>query len=403
MKRKTLYPAWIVASALLLIFQGSPSLAQEKELLIGDINPLTGPGAYWGIGSVRALELNAEKINKAGGLVVQGQRYKLKYINEDDKYTGAGGVAAVNKLIFTNKIKYIVGPLSSASILAMQPITESNKVILICDSHAPPELLKGKKYTFRVFSPPTHLAPAFFTWFKQTYPNVKTVAHISPNDATGWGSSQGDNDAAEHLGIKVVADEWYERGTTDFRAMLTRILAKNPGFFAMGGTAPGDAALIIKQARELGFKGMITHTGMLAPFEIGPVAGWENVEGVISVAIGAPSPRMPQPMQEFIRDYKAKYGDLNGFAPHMYDMLTVFALGVKKANSLDPDDIARAIENLGEFDSIFGKAKMGGEKLYGRKAQIIRNCLFSQIQDRELVVVGSSMAWDEPPPQKKWR
>ena len=73
---------------------GSAAAEETKTLVIGDINPLTGKGAYWGTGAMTALDLNAEKINKAGGIVVQGQRYKLKFIHEDDKYTGAAGVAA---------------------------------------------------------------------------------------------------------------------------------------------------------------------------------------------------------------------------------------------------------------------------------------------------------------------
>jgi len=397
--------SFIIVSVLvsMILWAGSLSAQEVKTLLIGDINPLTGPGAYWGIGAMRANDLNAEKINKAGGIVVQGQRYEIKFIHEDDKYTGAGGVAAANKLLFTDKVKFIVGPLASASVMAFQPITEANKVLLVCDTYAPPELLRGKKYTFRVITPPTHLAPAFFEWLKKTYPHLKKAAHITPNDATGWGSAQGDNDAIAHLGMEVVANEYYERGTQDFTAMLTRILAKKPDFFAMGGTAPGDAALIIKQARELGFKGMIQHSGMLAPDDIGPIAGWENVEGVMSTAVGPVGPVVPQAMKDFFRDYKAKYGDINNFAPHIYDMLTVLVLGIKKADSLDPDKIVHALENLGEFDTIWGKAYFGGMKVYGNNHQVMKQCLFSQIKNRELVVIGSAMPWEEPPPQRKWR
>jgi branched-chain amino acid transport system substrate-binding protein len=393
-----------VAITFLVASWTGPVLGEEiKTLLVGDINPLTGKGAYWGTGAMKALDLNAEKANKAGGIVVQGQRYNVKLIHEDDKYTGAGGVAAANKLIFTDKVKFIAGPLASASVMAFQPITESNKVVLICDTYAPPELLKGKKYTFRAISPPTHIAPAFFEWMKKTYPELKRAAHIAPNDATGWGSAQGDNDAIVHLGMEVVSNEYYERGTEDFSAMLTRTLAKKPDFLAMGGTAPGDAALIIKQARELGFRGMIQHTGMLDPSDIGPIAGWENVEGVLSTAISPLGGVVPQGMKDFFRDYKAKYGDINSFAPHIYDMLSILLMGIQKADSLDTDKVVQALESSGEFETIWGKAYFGGMKLYGNNHQVMKQGLFSQIQNRELVIVGAAMPWEVPPPQHKWR
>ncbi len=250
---------------------------------------------------------------------------------------------------------------------------------------------------------PHHHAPAFFSWMKKQYPNLKKVTHISPNDATGWGTTQADNDAADYLGFEVLPPEFFERGTIDFKAMITRILPKKPDILAIGGSAPGDSALIIKQARELGFKGLFQHSGMLAPSEIGPIAGWENIEGVLSIAIFAPSPLMPEAMKEYLRDYYAKYGEYNSHAPHDYDMTTILAMGIRKANSLDTDDIVRAIESLGEFEGIFGKSYFGGKKIYGNNHQIIRNCLFSQIKKRELVIVGSGMAWEDPPPEKKWR
>jgi branched-chain amino acid transport system substrate-binding protein len=238
---------------------------------------------------------------------------------------------------------------------------------------------------------------------KKTYPELKKAAHIAPNDATGWGSAQGDNDAIVHLGMEVVANEYYERGTEDFSAMLTRTLAKKPDFIAMGGTAPGDAALIIKQARELGFKGMIQHTGMLDPADIGPIAGWENVEGVLSSAISPVGGVVPQSMKDFFSAYKTKYGDINSFAPYIYDMLSILVLAIEKADSLDTDKVVEALENLGEFDTIFGKAYFGGMELYGNKHQLMKQGLFSQIKNRELIIVGAAMPWEVPPPKQEWR
>jgi branched-chain amino acid transport system substrate-binding protein len=390
-----------------IVWVGS-AIAKEKTLLVGDINPLTGKGAYWGIGAKTALELNAEKINKAGGVTVQGETYKIKMIHEDDKYTGAAGVAAANKLIFTDKVKFFAGPLSSASVMAFQPISESNKVLLVCDTYAPPELLRGKKYTFRAITPPVHVAGPFYEWLRKQYPDLKKAGHITPNDATGWGSAQGDNDALAALKMEIVANEYYERGTEDFTPIITRILAKEPDFFAMGGTAPGDAALIIKQARELGFKGLFTHTGMLDPNDIGPIAGWENVEGVISTAVSPLGPACPESMKTFFKDYEAMYGEINSFAPHIYDMLSIVVMGIKKANSLDTDKVVEVLEEMGEsktkFQTIWGPAYFGGKETYGNNHQVIKQILISQIKNRQLMTVGAAMAWEVPPPSvKKWR
>ena len=336
--------------------------------------------------------------------MVKGQKYQLKYIHEDDKYTGAQGVAAANKLIFDDKVKFIVGPFASASILAFQPICESNKVIVICDGYMGPEVLRGKKYTFRANAPPVHVAGPFMQWLKEKYPDLKRGAHIAPNDATGWGSSQFDNDAIVASNMEVVANEYYERGTQDFTSTITRILAKKPDFLAMGGTPPGEAALIIKQAREFGFKGVIQHTGMTDPATLGPIAGWENVEGVMSTSVAAEGPAVPQGLKDFFRNFKAKYDYYDDMAPHFYPVVTILVYGIKKADSLDPDKIVEALENLGKFETIWGKGcYFGGKELYGIDHQLIRPFQISQIRNGKLVGIAMPMSWEVPPPMQKWR
>jgi len=387
-----------------MILWADSASAETKKLLIGDINPLTGPGAYWGTGAKNALDLGAEQINKAGGIVVQGQRYEIKFIHEDDKYTGAAGVAAANKLIFTDKVKFIVGPLSSASILAFQPLVEAQKIVMICDSYAGPELLRGKKYTFRGIIPSVHVAAPFMKWLKDNYPHLKKAAHLTPNDATGWGSAQFDNDAAVYVGMDIVANEYYERGTQDFTSMLTRIVGKKPDILCLGGVPPGECALIIKQVRgEFGFKGIIQHSGMTDPDIIGPIAGWENVEGCLSTAVASEGPAVPESMKTFYRAYKEKYGDMNSVSPHMYDFLPILVMGIKKADSFDPDKIVHALENLGEFDTIWGKGYFGGKEFYGNNHQCIKPIQISQIKNRKLVGLAAPMAWEAPPPMQKWR
>jgi branched-chain amino acid transport system substrate-binding protein len=136
-------------------------------------------------------------------------------------------------LIFTDKVKFIVGPLGSSSVLAVQPITEANKVIILCGSYGPIELLKGKNYTFRTVGVPTHSSPAFFKFLAQRYPELKTSVHLSPKDASGWGAAQGDNDSCDAVGIKVLASEFFELGTQDFTSMLTRVIPLKPDFISL--------------------------------------------------------------------------------------------------------------------------------------------------------------------------
>ena len=82
-------------------------------------------------------------------------------------------------------------------------------------------------------------------------------------------------------------DEKYDRGLKDFGPLLTRMMAKGAELLELDGNAPGEAGLMTKQARQLGFKGVIIQTG-------GP--GWRR-----SSVWPAPSPRGSCPMTCSIR------------------------------------------------------------------------------------------------------
>ena len=56
-----------------------------------------------------------------------------------------------------------------------------------------------------------------------------------------------------------------------------------------------------------------------------------------------------------------------------------------------------------QIDTALGKGYWGGMELYGIKHQLFRPQPVSEIQNRELVWVGSLEPWEVPPPRQKWR
>src|ERR1039458_4420945 len=150
-KRTMLRGRWSIglAFALLAVALWGSGQAAAEELKIGVIAPLSGPGAGWGLALRGGAELAAEDMNAQGGLEVAGTKYKVVVIAYDDKYQAQGGADAANRLVFLDKVKFIVGPMGSAVGLAAQEFTEPNKVILIGDSFSTKLLSPKKPYTFR--------------------------------------------------------------------------------------------------------------------------------------------------------------------------------------------------------------------------------------------------------------
>ena len=242
--------------ALLTALSGAvPAPAAEKTLTIGLIGPLSGGAASYGVELQRGAEMKTDEINKAGGLKVGADVYKIKLVAYDQKAQAAEAATATNKLVFQDKTKYIIGNAVGATCNAAQTITEPNKVLFAFVCWGTSNLAPDKPYSFRSMLSQWELAEPFYRWVKETHPDIKRVAAISPNDTSGKDTNTAVVKALKGLGFEVVGDEYYERGTKDFYPILTKVLNQKPDMIDVAAAPAGEAGLILKQAMELGFKG----------------------------------------------------------------------------------------------------------------------------------------------------
>ncbi len=118
---------------------------QAKEIKIGAILPLTGSAAPYGENAKRGIELALTEINAAGG--IQGSRIRVLF--EDSRTDPKEAVSALNKLYSTHGVRYIIGDINSSGVLAMAPIAEKNKIILLSPGASNPKISDAGEYIFR--------------------------------------------------------------------------------------------------------------------------------------------------------------------------------------------------------------------------------------------------------------
>src|SRR6478672_7167699 len=123
LRTKTVFAALMLAGAI------SPALSAET-LKIGAIGSLSGGGTAWGLAIQRGAELAIDEVNKAGGLKVGDKTYNVELLMRDDQYTGQGGKTAAERLVFQDKVKFIVGPIGSNPVLSTVAVTTPEKVVL---------------------------------------------------------------------------------------------------------------------------------------------------------------------------------------------------------------------------------------------------------------------------------
>lgn len=376
--------------ALLGVFMLSPLVAGAAETLkIGVLGPLSGGAAPWGIALVRGAELRAEELNAGGGLKVGGQTYTLKLVSYDHKATAAEAATATNKLVFQDKVKFIIGNAVGATCDAAQAITEREKVLFTFVCWGTKNLGPAKPYSFRELLSQWEVAPPLYSWIGANHPKLKRLAIISPNDTSGWDTSTGVKNAAKSLGIEVVADEYYERGATDFYPLLTKILAKKPDLLDLAGSTPGEGGLILKQAFELGYRGAKVWTAGLDPARFIQVAGKEAAEGMwTALAMDLEGPHVAPTVNQFAKKYRAKYGEqASMIAVANYAGLDVVTKAMQQANSVDPDKVLQAMVS-GKFETVWGPLVIGGQEQYGINRQFLYPLVISEIRDGKTVDIS---------------
>ena len=376
----------IVLAVALAVVGAGPAPAAEKTLAIGLLGPLSGGAASYGVELQRGAEMRADEINKAGGLKIGGDVYKIKLVAYDHKAQAADAATATNKLVFQDKVKYIIGNAVGATCNAAQTITEPNKVMFSFVCWGTANLAPEKPYSFRSMLSQWELAEPFYRWVKENHPRVKRVAVISPNDTSGKDTNTAVVKALKGLAFEVTADEYYERGTKDFYPVLTKLLAQKPDMIDVAAAPAGEAGLILKQAMELGFKGAKGWTAGTNPFTIIGVAGREAAEGVWSPAnINVKSEHVNSAVRKFGEAYEKRYGEVPGvIAVANFAAFDVFTQAMQRAGSVETDRVLEVLTKE-RFETVWGPLVIGGKETYGIDRQFLYPLVISEVREGKIV------------------
>jgi branched-chain amino acid transport system substrate-binding protein len=323
-------------------FSFKPTLEQktpEKEefLKIGVMLPLTGDAAAYGIPLQRAAQIAVEEINSQGG--ISGK--KIEIIWEDSKCDAASGAAAAQKLVNVNKVKYIMGGACSSETLAAAPITEEAKVIMISPSATSPDITKAGDFLFRT-APSDALAGRVAANYAFESMKARKAAIISEKTDYAQGLRKIFKERFEELGGKIVLDEQYETGATDFRTQILKMKNAKPDLLYLVPQTPTSGILVLKQMKDQKLELAILTAEVL----IGRDVISENkalTEGIIGFEqfFDESNPFA----RTFIETYKARYQEELAFPSFMSNIYSQFYL-LKEAIEKVGDDPVKVRDYL---------------------------------------------------------
>jgi branched-chain amino acid transport system substrate-binding protein len=350
-----------------------------QTLKLGYVGALTGGAAEYGLAGREALRIVADEVNANGGLDIGGKKYKVELIAYNDQQKAAEAVAAYTRLVNVDGAHYVFLQ-SSVSTLALKPNAERDKVMLLSAAFSPKIIDQDTKYTFRIYLNGANFVPALIGWMKD---NVKerTVVTLNPNDETGWGQAEITTREYKENGFTVLASELYERTQKDFAPVLTKLIAMKPDLMDFGTSPPATTGLMVRQARELGYKGSFVQTGGPGWPAVVSAAGKEAAEGMITVIYADPR---NQPYLNLAKVYSKNVGqDPNELIVSFYDAAQVLLKAIQIAGTADDTTKVAAA-----FSKALPMKSLQGDTLTLGHQQILTVDYVGVIKDGTPSVVG---------------
>ena len=378
---------------IFLTFGVTTSQAANKVLKIGHIGVMSGPAASWGLINKYAALAGAEIINEDGGFEIGGEKYDIEIVSLDTKQDPRVAIAGAERLVYSEGIKYIIGPNVDDTTRAVLPVLEKAGAFNICYGWHRELFTAPSKNTALGMIAGYQSAPVIYKYLKEQR-GVKSLACVPRNDASGLNSRDSCVAAADQLGIKITSsDSTYEPNTSDFFPIMGRIIGQNPDLIVLSGVAPADAPLLIRAARELGYKGLMsTETAMDANI-ITEIAG-EMANGYISVG-GASAPELrTDEMKRFIERYSKVAGEWNdeaGTKVYALEML-LQTLRVAGAAAIDDIEIFKAAMPKVNAEDPFikgGKARLSwvGQGYFDQLRQVSTPMVVTEFKDTDFVTL----------------
>jgi branched-chain amino acid transport system substrate-binding protein len=338
----------LVLAGMLL---GAAAQAAEDQapIKIGAIFSVTGPASFLGAPEAKTAEMIVEQLNAGGGVLGR----KVELIVKDSGGSGEKAVSFAKQLIEEAKVLAIIGPSTSGETMAIKPICEEAKMLLVSCAAAESIIKPVAKYVFKT---PQNDAQAV-TWIYKTMKDmgITKIAVLTGNDGFGKGGKGQLEAMAADNGITIVANEVYDVKATDFADIVTKIKAANPQAVVNWTVAPAQS-IVPKNMKQLDMNVPLFHSHGFGNIKYAEQAG-QAAEGILFpcgrllVADALPADHAQKTVLTSYRQaYEKKYNEpVSTFGGHAYDALMIVLEAIRKAGSTDGDKVRDAVENLKGF------------------------------------------------------
>jgi branched-chain amino acid transport system substrate-binding protein len=335
----------LAAAAVLALTAG---VAKAQDVNVAVSGPMTGPDATFGEQMKRGAEKAVADINAKGGVL--GKKLHLEL--GDDQCDATQAVAVANQMV-GKKVVFMDGHYCSSTSIPASAVYNEAGILQITPASTNPKLTddaaaKGWNNVFRTVGRDDAQGAVAGKYLATQYKGKK-IAIIHDKTAYGKGLADETKKAMNAAGQQEVMYEAITRGDKDFSALISKMKQAGVDVMYLGGYHP-EAGLLVRQARDQGFKAQLISGDALVTDEFWKITGAAG-DGVLMTF--APDPRNLPSAKEVVAAFKKDGYEPEGYTLYTYASMQVFAAAAEKAKSLKVDDLSKAIHGL-KVDTVVG-------------------------------------------------
>lgn len=222
------------------------AMAQAQTVKIGAMYSISGPASFLGAPEEKALRALADEANKKGGI----NGHKIEVVIYDTEGNTNKAAQQLRRLATSDDVHVVFGPSSSGESLAVKDLVNELKVPTLMHGGAEAITKPATPYVFN--TPPTDRISISGLLAHMKKMGITSVAMLSAADGFGQSGKNILNEIAPQYGIKVVAQEEFNRTDVDMTAQVLKVKAANPDSLLIWSALPGPV-VILRAAQSAGF------------------------------------------------------------------------------------------------------------------------------------------------------
>jgi len=346
----------LATAAALCASCGDEKAPESQGIPIGFYGALTGPTATFAQSGRNGVNLAADEINAAGGVLGR----PIHVLAEDDRGEASEAASVVSKLITRDHVVALIGEQASSRTLAAAPIAQTYGVPMISPTSTNVEVTKKGDFIFRACYIDPYQGRALARFARRNL-NASTAAMlVDVRSDYSVGLAESFSAVFRESGGRIVDELKYAEGDSDFSAQLTAIRPKEPDVLFVPGYYT-DAGLIARQARSLGLKAVLLGADGWDSPKLAEIGG-TSVEGAYisnHYSVDDPSPAV----HRFVSDYTKRFGAApDSIAASSYDAMRMLADAIVRAGSTEGRRVRDALATTKDYAGVTGTITMDADR-----------------------------------------